>query len=191
MWRSRTKTDLMIEVWEKLDCESVGAAEIEAIETVVADVLGPQAVDSPMRIARLLADEGAELRHSEVMDLYLARAAQRPYESAFNAVQEIADLASALAAIRSLEDLRRKYTAADDREGRRLVREHAIMAKQSAEETASRRLVDPVTRQVNSEIAMWLTVWLQTPESFETWVALRQRNPEFVGTFGRIAVNGK
>lgn len=35
MWNSRTKIDLIIEVWEKLDCESVGAREIEAIETVV------------------------------------------------------------------------------------------------------------------------------------------------------------
>ena len=35
MWQSRTKIDLIIEVWEKLDCESVGAAEIEAIEEAV------------------------------------------------------------------------------------------------------------------------------------------------------------
>jgi len=33
MWLSRNKNDLIIEVWEKLDCENVGAAEIEAIET--------------------------------------------------------------------------------------------------------------------------------------------------------------
>ena len=65
MWLSRTKNDLLIEVWEKLDCESIGASEIEAIETVVRDQYGEAAVESPMVIARLLADEGAELRHSE------------------------------------------------------------------------------------------------------------------------------
>ena len=59
MLQSRTKTDLIIEVWEKLDCESVGAAEISAIETVVLERFGDGAVESPMIIARILADEGA------------------------------------------------------------------------------------------------------------------------------------
>jgi len=47
VWRSRNKTELIIEVWEKLDCETVGAVEIEAIETAVADVFGKPAVESP------------------------------------------------------------------------------------------------------------------------------------------------
>ena len=36
-----------------------------------------------MVLARLLADEGAELRHSEVMELYLRAASDRPYDSMF------------------------------------------------------------------------------------------------------------
>ena len=35
MWQAKNKRDLMIEVWEKLDCESVGSTEVEAIEEVV------------------------------------------------------------------------------------------------------------------------------------------------------------
>ena len=31
MYDARNKTDLIIEVWERLDCESVGRKEIEAI----------------------------------------------------------------------------------------------------------------------------------------------------------------
>ena len=59
MFEARNKTDLVIEVWEKLDCESVGAKEILAIEEVVLDRFGRSAVESPMVIARILADEGA------------------------------------------------------------------------------------------------------------------------------------
>ena len=73
MFISRTKLDLIIEVWEKLDCESVGAKEIEAIELVVRDKFGESAVDSPMIIARELADEGAELRHAEILKLDVER----------------------------------------------------------------------------------------------------------------------
>ena len=56
MWQSRNKTDLIFEVWEKLDCDSVGAAEIEAIETAVEGRFGKRALESPMVLARLLAD---------------------------------------------------------------------------------------------------------------------------------------
>src|SRR5436305_1440141 len=114
MWQSRNKTDLMIEVWEKLDCETVGAAEIEAIELVIRDVYGKHAVDSPMQIARLLSNEGAYLRHSEIMELFISRAEDRPYEAAFASIPRIDGLRSALTSIRRLEQLRRKYQSSED-----------------------------------------------------------------------------
>ena len=187
MWLSRTKRDLIIEVWEKLDCENVGAAEIGAIEEVIRDQYGQQAVDSPMRIARLLADEGAELRHSEIMDLYVARVSNRPYEAAFRNVLDISDLRSALVSIRNLESLRRKYFHDKDKEGLRLVRETGIKGKSIAAETAERKRIDAVTRQINAEIAQWFTIWLQTPDVFDNWVDLRQRSREFIDKFGHIS----
>lgn len=186
MWKARNKTDLAIEVWEKLDCESIGAREIEAIEIVVAEEYGQQAVDSPMRTARLLADEGAVLRHAEIMEIYLAREANRPYEAALRDVLDVRDLRSALTSIRRLDALRRRYLSANDREGIRLTREAGIHARELAAETAGRTRVDAVARHVNAEIAQWLTVWLQTPEIFEDWVSLRQRSADFVDYFGHV-----
>ncbi len=186
MWKARTKTDLIIEVWEKLDCESVGASEIEAIETVVADEYGESAVDSPMVMARLLADEGAELRHSEIMKLYVGRASVRPYDAALRNIVRIDDLNSAFVSIRNLENLRLKYTKAKDKEGLRLVREAALTGTRTASENAENKTFDPAKQHVNREIAQWLTHWLQTPEVFETWVTLRKRSPEFVEKFGDL-----
>lgn len=182
-WQSRTRDDLIIEVWEKLDCENIGAAELEAIEIVVREQYGPQAVDSPMRIARLLADEGADLRHSEIMALYVARSSNRPYEAAFRSVIDITDMQTALTSIRNLDNLRRKYTSVNDREGLRLVRETGIRGKDLARETAARTQIDDPTRQMNLEIAQWFTIWLETPEAFDMWVELRRLSPEFVGMF--------
>lgn len=183
MWRARTKTDLIIEVWEKLDCESIGAAEIEAIEVVVNEEYGKGALDSPMVIARLLADEGAELRHSEIMELYVARASHRPYDAAFRAILDLTDLDTALGSIRQLENLRRKYLIDGDREGLRHVRDTGIRAKDLALETSARERIDPITRQASEEIASWFTIWLQTPEVFDTWVDLRKVSPEFTQRF--------
>jgi hypothetical protein len=186
MWQSRTKNDLIIEVWEKLDCESIGAAEIEAIETVVGDVFGPAAVESPMVIARLLADEGAELRHSELMDLYVTRASARTFEPAFADLGTVSDLSEAEETLKTLADLRRKYMSADDTAGLREVRQRAIDIKQTAADEALNQKLDAVSRQVQAEIAEWLTVWLQTPELFDNWLALRQSSADFKDKFGRV-----
>jgi hypothetical protein len=185
MWKSRTKNDLIIEVWEKLDCESIGRAEIEAIETVVKNVYGEKAADPPMIVARLLADEGADLRHAEIMKLHVDRASKRPYDAALRNVLDLKDLRSTLASIRGLENLRRKYAADGDKHGLLHVRETGIRGKNDALETA-KRAGDVVAAQVNIEIADWLTIWLQTPEMFETWVTMRQRSPGFTGKFGHI-----
>lgn len=186
MWQSRTKNELIIEVWEKLDCENVGAAEVEAIEVVVADRFGRAAVDSPMVIARLLADEGAELRHSEIMDLWVRRNAETEYDAALRNILRLPDLRSALATLSDLENLRRKYASDGDKEGLRLVRETALRGKRAVNEIAAKPNVDDMTRSVNVEISQWFSLWLQTPEFFADWVELRQRSAEFIERFGRI-----
>lgn len=186
MWNSRNKTDLIIEVWEKLDCESVGAAEIEAIETVVAEAFGRAAVDSPMVIARLLADEGAELRHSEVMELYVARASDRPYDSMFLNLLDTTDLTTTLRSVRQMENLRRKLEEQDDREGLRLLRALAIEEKERQISVSENPGVEGERRIRAREIADWLILWLQSPELFEGWVALRRRSGDYTSKFGKI-----
>lgn len=176
----------MIEVWEKLDCESVGAVEIEAIETAVESVFGKPAVESPMRIARLLADEGAELRHSEIMELYLKRASDRPYDAVFVNLFDLRDLRTALRSIRQMENLRRKFEGDSDREGLRLLRQNAIAEKEAQLSRSNNARHREHGRLEASEIAEWLTIWLQSPELFENWVKLRSASADFVSKFGTI-----
>jgi hypothetical protein len=183
-WKTRTKNDLIIEVWEKLDCENVGAREIEAIEAVIADKYGEAALNSPMIIARLLADEGAELRHSEIMKLYVERASKRPYDAALRNILRLHDLRGSLTSIRDLENLRRRYAVDGDKHGLKYIRETAIRGKNEALDKA--KTADAIATQVQTEIADWLTIWLQTPEMFETWVAMRQRSRDFIDKFGHI-----
>jgi len=186
MWQARTKDDLVIEVWEKLDCENVGAAEIEAIETAIEAEYGRAAVDSPMMIARLLADEGAELRHSEIMELYIRRASFRPYEAALRNIMQLDDLRSAVSTLRNLENLRRKYQADNDKEGLRLIRESAISGKRNLSKLVEDPKTEGLKRQIYVEISQWFSVWLQTPAIFDDWLSMRQKAREFVETFGQV-----
>ena len=179
MWKSRTKNDLIIEVWEALDCENVGAKEIIAIENAVREHFGGNAVESPMRIARLLADEGAELRHAEILELDVERRQESPYAPMFRNILKFSDFKQTLTSIRNLENLRRKFLSENDKEGLRLVRETAIKGKSRAQMISKNDKVEEKKRAEKAEIAEWFTIWLGSPEVFENWVQLRQKSKDF------------
>lgn len=178
-WKSRTKHDLMIEVWEHLDCETVGAAELETIQGVVRERFGEGAVESPASVARLLADEGAELRHAEVLELDTRHRSADPYEAMFRNVLKFSTFAQAAASINNLDNLRKQFARKKDREGLRRVHEVAIKGKKRAQMIARNRNVDERKRAEKAEIAEWFSVWLQQPEIFKDWLELRQRSKDF------------
>ena len=184
MWTSRTKQDLVIEIWEKLDCESVGAAEIEAIEEAVNARYGASAVESPMRIARILADEGAALRHAEIMQLWIDRFTSLPHEAEFRNLLKVSTLSETLGSIRRIENLRRKFASVGDKEGMRLIRDDVIAAKKEAQRRANDRYLAAKDRKMNAEISEWLTIWLQSPEVFENWIKLRRNSADYKNKFG-------
>jgi hypothetical protein len=183
MFDAKNKTDLIIEVWEKLDCESVDREELVAIETVVRDVYGESAADSPMVTARLLADEGAELRHSEIMQLYIERISDRPHEAAIHDLFDLTDLNTLHSSLSKAENIRKTLLARNDNSALRFLRNRAIEVKRDALLIAndSRRPED--LRLVQAEAAEWITLWLQSPELFENWVRLRRASDDFKEKF--------
>jgi hypothetical protein len=183
MWKSRTKTDLIIEVWEALDCESVGAKEIIDIEEAVRGRFGEGAVESPMILARLLADEGAELRHAEILRLDAERRMESPYDAMFRNILRFSDFKQAASSIKNLENLRQKFRRENDKEGLRLVRETALRGKNRATMISKNEKVEQAKREEKAEIAEWFSIWLQNPEIFESWVALRQNSKDFKEKF--------
>lgn len=188
MWLARTKDELAIEVWEKLDCESVGESEIEAIQAAIAGRFGDAAVDSPMKIARLLADEGAVLRHSEILRSYVRQ--QLPATSGRELRDDIntTSLANALRSIMRLEQVRVDRKLAGDADGQRQVRELALEAKRRVNETISSPRIEPAIREMNIEITEWLSHWLQVPTLFESWVAMRIESRGFIEKFGKLDI---
>jgi hypothetical protein len=178
-WKARTKQDLMIEVWEHLDCESVGAKELEAIIGAVRDRYGEGAVESPASVARLLADEGAELRHAEVLEMDARWRAADPYEAMFRNVLKFSDFTEAANSIKRLDNLRKQFQRKGDREGIRRVHETVLKGKKRAQMIAGRESVNEKKRAEKAEIAEWFAVWLRQPDIFEDWLVLRRRSKDF------------
>jgi hypothetical protein len=184
MWKSRTKNDLMIEVWEALDCENIGAKEIITIEQAVREQFGESAVDSPMVIARLLADEGAELRHSEIMRLFVERNQEGVFDALFRNILKFESFEQAVATIRDLENIRNRFLEDEDIHGLRILREVALQAKKDLLAAADKPKTTSEIQARNAEIVSWLTIWLRTPDVFENWIKLRMRSPDFEQKFG-------
>ncbi|MDX6383229.1 MAG: hypothetical protein QOK48_802, partial [Blastocatellia bacterium] len=59
-------SDLILQAWERLDCATIGEPELREIQEAIRDHSGKE--ECPAAIARVLADEGAELRHPEVIE---------------------------------------------------------------------------------------------------------------------------
>lgn len=173
MWESKSKYDLIVEVWEKLDCENIGRDELEAIETVVGEIYGMSALDTPMRLARLLADEGAELRHSELLELDVERRTATEDLPLISRPIDISGKKSALESIREIENLRLTFGERGKSDGIRALRRKAISARDQCRAIAANSDKAFKSRSEASEIAEWLSIWIQSPEIFDTWIKAR------------------
>ena len=182
MWKSKTKDDLIIEVWEALDCESVGASEILAIEKEVREVFGDSAVELPMRVARRLADEGAVLRHSEILEVDSKKRADTPLEVFLESLFDSRTLGSTLTSLRQLEAARTGI-GADDRSVAKKLRDCAIKAKDHLQTIAHDERRSDRERLETSEAAEWIKIWLDSPAVFENWISLRLNSDEFKRLF--------
>jgi len=188
-YQSRTKDELMVEVWERLENPPVGRSLLQKVQRVLADEFGAGAVESPAAIARTLVDAGADLSHPEVLE----------YDASWRATEHEADgdeprvlfdlesgwtLRTAADWIQSLETLRAQLESKNDRHAVRQITALARTEKRQAQALAASTAFSSNQRAAALEIAEWLTIWLQTPELFPTWLDLRRHSPEFLEKFG-------
>jgi hypothetical protein len=183
---ARTRHELTIEIWVGLGRVPVGENELREIQRAIAKRFGAGAVDSPASIARLLADEGAELRHPEIIEFDARwREAQIVEGAADFTVFERFDPAKPLrlkqadALIKKLEKLRKKFEGAGAAQALRTLRDEAVNARQTVQSLAKSEKVNQQVRGEQVEIAEWLAVWIRTPALFAEWLELRKRSPDF------------
>lgn len=178
-WQARTRTELMIEVWEALDCESVGEQELIAIQAALSETLGAGAVVSPAAIARELADEGAVLRHPEVLLCDTKWREQQAAQLKADGDIDFSNLVAAKASLLKIDKLRREAEAESNKRALQRLRALVVGAGEEARLVARSRVMPDHERVVAKEIMEWVKVWLQQPELFADWLSLRQRSPEY------------
>ena len=181
-WSARTRRDLIIEVWEALDCESVGSRELEQIQQALVEKFGEGALESPASIARVVADEGAVLRHPEVFACDVKWRENSLNDRRLVRGLDFSSLTAAFQAIVIIEEKRLQLQlgdAATGATGLRELRDIVAAARKDSLLQARSKILNSSVRERLKEISEWLTVWLQSPELFSDWLDLRRRSPEY------------
>jgi hypothetical protein len=186
-----TRRELIVAEWNRLGGSSIGESELCEIQRLIREEFGPGAHESPAAIARVLADEDAELRHPEVIEFDARwREAKIEIDNArFKGLEDLLTgkplrLKKAEALIKRLEKLRKNSERNSDQVTLKQVRNMVVNARQVAESLAKDRTLDPLERAEQTELAEWFKVWIQTPNLFEDWLDLRRRSPDFREKFG-------
>lgn len=181
-WSARTKQELIIEVWEHLDCESVGSRELQQIQQALLEQFGEGAAASPAAIARTVADEGAVLRHPEVFECDRKWREKNLSRSAFAEELDFSNLSSAFRSVVKLEEKRMELPARSD--ALKDLRESVAAISKDLLLRGRSKIIDEAARAQLKEVSHWLMVWLQSPDLFSDWLDLRRRSPEFRKKFG-------
>lgn len=183
---SRNRRRLVIALWQDAERPPVNGNLIANIQKELAKKLGSSVTESPAAMARVLADEGADLRHPEIIEADAEwREAQIKREAhKFADLEQFSSrsplsLKDAELFVATMEDRRLEYERTGDNSGLDILRKTAIEVRRNAQAIGTNRNLDVKVRDEQAEVAEWLRVWLQTPLLFADWLELRRRSDEF------------
>ena len=181
-----TNRDVIVATWAALNRPNVGANELRAVQKALVQQFGEANVASPATIARVLADEGAKLRHPQIIafDANWRKSQFHKKAKRLNSLVRFASnkpltLEAARAMLGELENLRAQFESVGDSEALEELRSFAADARRQAEALVKDRTCETRIRAMQREILEWIKVWMQTPALFADWVELRRRSPDF------------
>jgi hypothetical protein len=122
-------------------------------------------------------------RKSKARSPYASPVLEEPYARRLKGKLQFHDLSSAERSLRDLDAAYRWYIETSDKTGAALVRSILLNGKIRAQSIAANPRVHPLKRREKREIALWFTVWLQTPDLCFDWLDMRKNADEFRNSF--------
>jgi len=105
---------------------------------------------------------------------------ESPYREALEGILSFSTFAVTEDSLMRLEKLCREYQSVSDKKGVEYCRQIALLGRRRAERISRDKRVDPLKRLQKREIADWFRIWLETPDIFAQWLALRKTTKEFL-----------
>ena len=185
------RREKVVDLWRSLGEPTVGGDELREIQKALPkEFVAATGATSPATIARILANEGAELRHPEIIE-FDARWREAQIEKETKGLNSVSSLAAGRALslkqaeslITRLEKLRHRFDRTGNEQSSMQLRTLAIEGRQAAVSRSRNRSLGEAVRHEQTEIAEWLRIWLQTPTLFEQWLELRKSSTDFKRKF--------
>lgn len=170
---------MVLEIYDREAMGEVTEREIRIIQEGLLEAFGEGGLLSPGEIARVLLDEQLPVRLDHV--LRMGHLLDK-YEEMFAGLAYPTTLPEAARSLRTIDARYREFRQQGDRTGMRYARQTAMRARQNALALTNH----PINREVRQEIAQWFTIWLQTPDIFQTWLEIRQQQPAFRQLLGTL-----
>ncbi len=102
-----------------------------------------------------------------------------PYTQDLDGILVFRTFAEAEISIVRLEQVRLRYAASGDLKGVDWCRRIGLTGRKRAELISRKESVRTSKRLQKAEIAGWFQIWLETPEIFSDWLALRKQTDSF------------
>ncbi len=102
-----------------------------------------------------------------------------PYDTLLSGLLAFRTFADTENTLSRLEDLRQRFRAAGDKKGVECCTRLGALGRRRAELIAGNRRVNSSKRLLKEEVALWFRIWLETPDLFPGWLALRKKTVEF------------
>jgi hypothetical protein len=176
-----SKKQILLDFCRVRDRQRIEGGDLHAARNELRRLLGPGDRTSLAYIASILREAGYEVQYE---DRYSDPVMPEPYAHRLKGVLKFRDLATAEQSLLRLDALYREYSNAADRLGTTLVRALVKKGKLRARSLGANIRVQAPKRLEKQEIARWFQVWLETPDLFADWLALRKSSDEFRKLFG-------
>lgn len=176
MSQKASKKRILLDFFQAREKQPLAAGDLHSARNELRRHLGPADRTSLGYIATILREAGYDVRYE---DRYSDPLMPEPYTSRLKGMLEFHDLDCAEQSLLRIDAIYREYYGAADRLGVAMVRALVKKGKLRARSLAANPRVNPQKRQEKQEIASWFQVWLETPDLFADWLALRKSSAEF------------
>lgn len=173
----KTKKELILQIFEAEGFRELTPEAIKVINLKLVEAYGTGGMTSAAYMAEILTAASKAVYYSEELnipneiDLY-----------SFPALN-FDTLANAEASLIKIDSLFRGFQLAQDSEAIFRCQDFVKRAKIRAQLIASNDKISIEKREVKSEISFWFEIWLNTPDIFKDWLALRVASKDFQNKF--------
>jgi hypothetical protein len=176
-----SKKQILLDFFQARGKRPIEVGDLRAARNELRRQMGAGDRTSLGYIASILREAGYAVQYE---DRYSGPVMPEPYASRLKGVLEFRDLASAEQSLLRLDAIFREYSSAADQAGMKWVRALVRKGKLRARSLAANPRIQAPKRREKQEIARWFQVWLETPDLFVEWLALRKSSDEFRQLFG-------